>query len=125
MVAAMAVPLESLDIWRVSHELALGVYRISAKFPPDERFGLTSQLRRAAIAIPTNIAEGNARGSSREYMHFCHIARGSLAEVRYLLRMSQDLNLISPEEYGKFQEGYERVSKMLHFLTKAIRRRTL
>ncbi|MGH8245802.1 MAG: four helix bundle protein, partial [Gammaproteobacteria bacterium] len=74
----MAVPFESLDVWQVSHELALRIYRISAEFPSHERFGLTSQLRRAAIAIPTDIAEGNARGGSREYIHFCHIARGSL-----------------------------------------------
>src|SRR2546426_4709245 len=117
-------PFESLDVWRLSHELALRIFRVTQPFPSEERFGLVTQLRRAAIGIPSSLAEGNARASPREYLHFCYIVRGSLAEVRYLLRVSRDLGLIDECTFAELLQEYDRVGKMLHFLIASIRRRT-
>lgn len=116
-------PHERLKVWELSHELALGIYRLTEGFPPAERFGLTSQLRRAAFAIPTNIAEGNARGSVREYAQFCRVARGSLAEARYLLRVSADLGLVRQDTFSDYAGKYDQVGKMLHFLLASLRKR--
>jgi four helix bundle protein len=111
-----AAVYERLDVWKLSHALALEVYRLTESLPRDEAYGLRTQLRRAALAIPTNIAEGNARGSPREFMRFCLIARGSLAETRYLLRFTLDLGTIPAAKYVPLKSQYDRVGKMLYFL---------
>lgn len=119
----MRPPHESLKVWERSHELVLAVYKATEKFPEPERYGLAAQLRRAAVAIPANLAEGNARHSLRDYLRFCHIARGSLAEVRYLLRLAADLRYITAETYQECMERCDEVGKMLHFLIEGIRKR--
>jgi four helix bundle protein len=106
---------EHLDVWKLSHRLALDVYRVTKSFPVQETYGLTAQLRRAALAIPTNLAEGNARGSSRENVRFCLIARGSLAEVRYLLRFAYDLGILPCPQFERLAQEYDRFGKMLYF----------
>lgn len=113
---------ERLDVWRLSHQLALEIYRLTKGFPQEENYGLTPQLRRAALAIPTNIAEGNARGSPADYLRFCLIARGSLAEVRYLLHFALDLGVLGPDRYAALSAEYARVGKMLYFLISSLRR---
>jgi four helix bundle protein len=80
-----------LAVWQRSQQVVLEVYRLSGKFPADERFGLVSQLRRAAASVPTNIAEGSKRRSNPEYARFLNVAEGSLAETEYLLMLSRDL----------------------------------
>ncbi|OLD53633.1 MAG: hypothetical protein AUI83_08700 [Armatimonadetes bacterium 13_1_40CM_3_65_7] len=117
----MQAPFEALDVWQLSHALALQLFQVTKQFPREERFGLVSQLRRAALAIPSNIAEGNARGSPREYMQFCVVARGSLAEVRYLLRVSRDLGFLEGRVYERLVKDYDRVGKMLHYLMMSIK----
>ena len=117
----MAAPHESLKVWQLAHQLALVIYDATAKFPETERYGLVSQLRRAAVAIPTNLAEGNARGSVRENLRFCLISRGSLAEVRYLLRLSSDLRMLPQEIFAQCIIGYDEVGKMLHFLMRSMK----
>ncbi len=107
---------ERLRVWRAAHELALGVYKATSKFPAAERYGLVSQLRRAATSIPTNIVEGNARHSRKEYLQFCHVARASLAELKYLLRLSYDLHLLPSETYQRLADGCVQVGKMLQGL---------
>jgi len=107
---------ERLRVWRASYELALGVYKATNGFPAAERYGIVSQLRRAAISIPTNIAEGNARHSRKEYLQFCHIARASVAELKCLLRLSYDLHFLSPEAYHRLADGCIQVGKMLQGL---------
>ena len=89
-----------LDVWRRSHELTLAVYRDTESFPASERFGLTSQLRRAAAAVPANIAEGAGRYSKREYAHFLNQALGSTNELEYHLLLSYDLGLLDKPTYG-------------------------
>src|SRR2546425_9482172 len=117
------LPVESLEVFRLSHELAIQVRIVTRRFPREERFELGSQLRRAAISIPANIAEGNARGNPPEYLYFCRVARGSLGEVRYLLRFAFDVELLNREEYSQLVAGYDRVGKMLYALIRTLKGR--
>lgn len=87
-----------LEVWQNSIELVQAIYRLTAKFPAEERFGLTSQLRRAAVSVPSNIAEGAARGSKKEFLRFLHIARGSLSEIDTQLHIAVVLNFIHHDE---------------------------
>jgi four helix bundle protein len=88
-----------LEVWKESLFLAERIYRLTMEFPLDERFGLTAQLRRSAVSIVSNIAEGAARGSTREFCRFVSIARGSLAEV--------DAQIVLSERLGFFADGSE------------------
>ena len=90
-----------LKVWQKAHNVVLAVYRASAEFPAAERFGLTSQLRRAAVSIPANIAEGCVRSSDADFARFLHISLGSASEVDYYLLLARDLkfsmrNVIGP-----------------------------
>ncbi len=105
-----------LKVWQRSHALALDVYRHSARFPPAERFGLTSQLRRAVVSVPTNIAEGSKRQSKQEYARFLNIAEGSLAESEYLLMMSRDLGYLTKEVATRLLTEADVTARMLNRL---------
>ncbi len=87
-----------LEVWQDAMRLARDVYRASAEFPSDERYGLTAQVRRSAVSIPSNIAEGAGRGSKAEYCRFLLIARGSLMELDTQLWIAKDLGLIEGDE---------------------------
>ena len=87
-------PHERLDAWRQGMLLVKVVYGLSACFPGDERFGLTQQMRRAAVSIPSNIAEGAARSGAREYAHFISVARGSLAELTTQIQIARMLGYL-------------------------------
>jgi four helix bundle protein len=95
----MAPPYERLHAWRECHELALAVYDATKRFPPDERYGLTSQTRRAAFSAAVNIVEGSARRSRREFRRFLDIALSSLSEVGYALRFSREAGLLAEEQW--------------------------
>ncbi len=86
-----------LIVWQKAHELVLHIYRITKHFPTDEQFGLTSQIRRAAVSVPSNIVEGKARGSNKDYCRFLLMARGSLEEVKYQTLLARDLEYIKDE----------------------------
>lgn len=86
-----------LKVWNKSHKLVLSVYKATAKFSQQEQYGLTSQLRRAAASIPTNIAEGCGRSGIWEFSHFLQIALGSASEVEYLLLLAQELGYLGSE----------------------------
>lgn len=105
-----------LKVWQRAHALVLDVYRISAGFPAEERFGLTSQLRRAVTSVPANIAEGSRRKSQQEYSRFLNIAQGSAAEVEYLLILSRDLGYLSPSAFDRLTADLAEVARMLHGL---------
>lgn len=109
-----------LKVWQRGHSLVLSVYRMSAGFPLAERYGLLSQLRRAALSVPTNIAEGSKRLTSQEYARFLNIAEASLAETEYLLMVSRDLGYITPVMASKSFEEISELSKMLHGLRKKV-----
>ena len=110
----MTAPYEKLKVWQLAHQLALQIYKITASFPPTERYGLASQMRRAATAIATNIVEGNARNHRREYVQFCHIARSSAVELKYLIQLSRDLGLLAPDEFTPPFNRANQVSALLY-----------
>jgi four helix bundle protein len=83
-----------IRVWQRAHALVLEVYRATTSFPKEERYGLTSQLRRAALSVPTNVAEGAKRDSNGDYARFLNIAEASLAEAQYLLLLSRDLGYL-------------------------------
>ncbi|MGQ0634788.1 MAG: four helix bundle protein [Planctomycetaceae bacterium] len=112
-----------LNVWQDAHRLVLKIYQMTQRFPRDEQFGLTSQLRRAAASVPANIAEGNGRGSSKEYLKFLYIARGSLNELRYFVLLARDLQYFSGSAAMELEVQLESVSKLLAGLIRAIQRR--
>ena len=89
---------KNLIVWQKAMELVREVYRLSKNFPPDERYALTDQLRRAVVSIPSNIAEGNGRTSNKDYAHFLAIARGSLFETLTQIQVAEDLGYIGEHE---------------------------
>lgn len=100
--------------WQKAHEFVLLVYKISKHFPEDERFGLTSQLRRAAVSIEANIAEGYRKIGKADKLRFLNIAQGSLAECRDYRILAKDLNYISDEEYEQLRLSILMTSKFLN-----------
>ena len=89
---------KDLDVWKESLELARLVYLMTSKFPKEELYGITQQIRRSAVSIPSNIAEGAARNSQKEFIQFLHIALGSLAELETQLLLSEKLGFIKENE---------------------------
>lgn len=109
-----------LAVWQRSHALVLHIYKLTREFPSDERFNLVSQIRRAALSVPTNIAEGSKRIGRSDYARFLNIAEGSLAETEYLLMVGRDLGYIANKSYVGPQKEIEEISKMLYGLRKAV-----
>jgi len=110
-----------LLVWQKAHDLALAVYRATASFPSHELYGITSQMRRAAVSIPTNIAEGCGRDSRLEFIHFLQIAAGSAAELEYLVLIARDLGLLNPGESSDLSEKTIEIKRMLTGLIKQVR----
>ena len=106
-----------LAVWRKAHELTLAVYKTTATFPRDELYGVTSQLRRAAVSIPANLAEGRCRRSDRDFRRFVIIALGSASEVEYFLLLSRDLGYIEEAQYQQYANQVEEIKKMLSSLS--------
>ena len=103
-----------LDVWKDSMRLARDVYRVSTSFPDSERFGLTTQIRRCAVSVPSNIAEGAGRGGRKEYAHHLRIARGSLMELDTQLWIARDLGFI--DNTSEMNMLIQRVAAMLNAL---------
>ncbi len=102
-----------LNVWKKAHELTLEIYQLTRKFPKEELYGITNQIRRAAVSIPNNIAEGCGRDSEKELQRFSTIAMGSASEVEYLLLLSYDLKYLLKTEYQILNEKIIEVKKML------------
>jgi four helix bundle protein len=109
-----------LKVWQRGHALVLSVYRMTVGFPQNERYGLISQLRRAALSVPTNIAEGSKRLTAHEYARFLNISEASLAETEYLVMVSRDLGYITPIIASKAFTEIAELSRMLHGLRKKV-----
>ena len=110
-----------LLVWQKAHQLVLVVYRATAGFPPEERFGLTSQLRRAAVSVPANIAEGCGRQGDNEFARFLGYAAGSASEVEYHLLLSRDLGLVDPQTHRELESRTTEVKRMLAALIGKVR----
>ena len=111
-----------LKVWQKTHELVLEIYRLTAKFPRTEIYGLINQLKRAAYSVPVNIVEGQSRQTTREYLQFLYNARGSLEEVRYFLLLSMELGYLSEKDHEILESKYESASRMLNALIKSLKR---
>ncbi len=109
---------EQLSVWREAHALVLEVYRGTSKMPSEEKFGLVSQMRRAAVSVPANIAEGFKRRGQAEKSHFYNIAQASLEELRYYFILCRDLRY--KFEYAGVASEAERVARMLYGLVHAV-----
>ncbi len=102
-----------LKVWEKSHHLALKIYDITKKFPKEEVYGLTSQMRRSSVSIPTNISEGCGRNRDTELNRFFEIAMGSASELEYLSLLARDLDFIAKEELGEVTNEIIEIKKML------------
>jgi len=110
-----------LKVWEKSHQLALAIYKATKEFPKEELYGLTSQIRRSSMSIPTNIAEGCGRNTDKEFARFLQIAMGSASETEYQLILARDLEFLATDSYEKLHNDVEEVKRMLASLLKTIR----
>jgi len=111
-----------LEVWQLGTKIVLQVYQITRAFPREERYGLTSQMRRAAVSIPSNIAEGFNRYNNREYRQFLYVALGSCAELETQVELSSDLEFLSEVERTELLEKLDFESRMLRNLIKRLSR---
>ena len=102
-----------LEVWKLADDLAYKVYKTTNNFPKEEVYGITSQVRRAALSIPTNIVEGYSRKGDKELSRFVNISLGSLAETKYLLYFSNRLGYIEKGTYNELNESYDKLGKIL------------
>ena len=109
-----------LIVWQKSIELTVRTYELTRRFPAEEKYGLTSQMRRAAASVPANIAEGQARRSKGEFLQMLGIARGSLAELETFLTLSERLRLIGSETGNSLLEDCAEINKMLAGLMRSL-----
>jgi len=112
-----------LQVWQKAHDLTLAIYKSTRVFPSDERFGLTSQMRRSGASIGANIAEGCGRRSDNEMARFVQIAMGSGAELSYHLRLSRDLGLLSKAAFDSLRSNLSEVMRMLSSLSQRLKPR--
>lgn len=112
-----------LKVWRLGVQIALAVYRVTSAFPKDELYGLTSQARRSAVSIPSNVAEGHARNSTKDYLRYLSIAGGSLAELETQLLIASELYHLSSEALDEILSMCEEESRMLRSLQDSLKRR--
>ena len=112
---------KKLKVWEKAHKLAMEIYRVSNKFPKEELYGLTSQIRRSAFSISLNIVEGHASISKKEFLNFLNISNRSLVETEYLLEIMKELNFISDTEYQRLDKMRCEVGIMLNAFTKSIK----
>ncbi|MBT2747873.1 MULTISPECIES: four helix bundle protein [unclassified Lysobacter] len=116
----MTTDFRDLRVWREAMTLAESVYRLCDRFPTEERYGLAAQLKRAVVSVPSCIAEGNARGSTREYLRFLSMAKGSLAEVQTQVLLSARLGFIDESSLTPALGQVRAVSLLLHSLRKSL-----
>ena len=115
---------KDLVLWRKAMDLAVVVHQSCTTFPPSESYGLVPQLRRAAISIPSNIAEGYARSSRKEYIYFLHVARGSMAELETQLLLAQRVGYLPESALSILQAQISEVGRILHAVVAGLHRRS-
>lgn len=114
---------KDLDVWKKSVSLVTSIYEVTKTFPNDEIYGLTNQIRRSSVSIPSNIAEGSARQGDKEFAHFLYISLGSLSELETQLIIANNLNYLSLKDYDSVITSLEEIRRMLLGLIKYVRNR--
>jgi four helix bundle protein len=104
---------KQLKVWQKSHTMVLRIYAATAVFPEHERFGITSQMRRAAASVPANIAEGCARAGRAEFCQFLHVSAGSASELEYFLLLARDLRLFTDKQHAALHASLLEIRRML------------
>jgi four helix bundle protein len=112
--------VEELEVFKNGHNLTLNIYKISKKFPAEEKFSLIQQIRRAAASICTNLMEGSHRLGRKEFRQFVGIAKGSAGELKYHLLPAKDLGYLPEEQFVVLRSEAEKISKMLNGLAKSL-----
>nr|WP_199002486.1 four helix bundle protein [Flavobacterium sp. ASV13] len=116
-------PHKKLNSWIKSFEFVKEIYLVTNQFPSDEKFGITSQIRRASVSVPVNIAEGAARKGLKEFIHFLHISLGSLSELDTLILLSKELNFITEKNCEQLIEKLDIIGKLIYGLIKNLENR--
>jgi four helix bundle protein len=111
---------KELKVWKKSYHLCLEIYRVTKKFPNEEKYGLISQIRRSAVSVPSNISEGYGRKTTPEYIRSLYLAYGSICELETQVLLSGDLNYVNAKEMGGIQESIGEVERMLKALIKSL-----
>ena len=117
----MKTGFKELEVWQLAQQLVKDIYAASASFPEAEQFGLTTQIRRAAVSVPCNIAEGWGRNADGSFVHYLRIARGSLNEVETLLTIATDLSLISEEDHDRMTLAVSILGRKLYNLIERVK----
>ncbi len=113
---------KDLIVYQKGYKLSLEIYRVTNNFPKEELYGIVSQMRRSAISIPCNIAEGYRRGHRKEYIQFLHIAQGSCGELETLLSLSKDLEFLEGRTFNNLYQSQDEISRLLGGLIKSLSR---
>ncbi|MEZ5426013.1 MAG: four helix bundle protein [Pyrinomonadaceae bacterium] len=116
-------PHEKLDVWKMSVDLVVKIYDCTKHFPPDEKFGLTSQIRRAAVSVPTNIAEGAARRFDKEFLQFLSVAQGSASELETELLIASKLGFIEKRTFSELHNELNLIARKLVGLSNYVKKR--
>ncbi|AFK06868.1 S23 ribosomal protein [Mesotoga prima MesG1.Ag.4.2] len=114
---------KDLDVYKKSIDFVVDIYKTTESFPESEKFGLISQLRRAAVSLPSNLAEGSGRNGRKELINFLHLARGSLFEIGTQLEISHRLRFVSQENYAKLEERRATIQRMMNALISSLRKK--
>lgn len=117
----MIQSFRDLEVWQKAHQVALKIFDLTEQCPRGYLYDLIPQLRRAALSVPTNLAEGCATAHTRELLQFINVAQRSVSETQYLLLFAFERHLLSEDQYGDFKEGYEEIGRMLSGLTKSLK----
>ena len=114
---------KDLKVWQKSYQVCLEIYKITKDFPKQETYGLTSQIRRAAVSVPSNIAEGYGRKTTPDYLHSLYIAYGSNCELETQVLLSGDLEYMNPKKRMEIKEAIGEVERMLKALIKSLEKK--
>ena len=114
---------KDLEVWKISMDFVVDVYELTEKLPNKEQYGLQSQIRRAAVSIPSNISEGSGRKGTRELINFLYISRGSLMEILTQLEICFRLEYINEKQFMELEETGERIHKMLNALITSLKKK--
>lgn len=112
---------QDLEVWKKAMELVTDIYKVTQTFPKEELYSMTNQLRRASVSVPANIAEGWGRGTTKEYMQFLRIARGSLLEVETLMTISRNLGYVNAQIQEPILQKILEISKMVNALINSLK----